>query len=180
VKEDELTPFHEDALASAGGVTTPEVKGSSVGGWTIKGSGSHQPNLCQHLTPKGVGNMLGIRNPTPPNSDSNSGSAGSNKSNRFAALQEDDEEEVSKATTDVLPVREIPERIQEGAVLTQANSNEVPDNIQIEVAEPKVEVGNGPRDDDLQPDEVVSSRKRISSRPNQSKIFLRFEGQQFN
>jgi len=85
-----------------GGMTTPDVKGSSVGGWTIKGSGNGQPNFCQQLTPKGIGNMLGIRNPTPPNSESDSGSAGSNKSNRFAALQEDDEEEVSDATTDGL------------------------------------------------------------------------------
>ena len=43
--------------------------------------------------------MLGIRDPTPPNSDSDNGSAGGNKSNRFAALQEDDKEEVSDATT---------------------------------------------------------------------------------
>jgi len=89
VKEDELTPFHKDALVSAGGMTTPDIKGSIVGGWTIKGSGNCQLNICQQLTPKGIGNMLGIRNPTPPNSDSNSGSTGSDKSNRFAVLQWD-------------------------------------------------------------------------------------------
>jgi len=110
--------------------------------------------LCRR---KGVGNILGIRDPTPPNSDSNNGSAGSNKSNRFAALQEDEEEEVSDATTDVLPIGEIPETIQGGTVLTQADSNEAPNNIQVEVVETKVEGGNAPRDDDPQPDGVASS-----------------------
>jgi len=101
--------------------------------------------------------MLGIHNPTPPNSDSGSGSPGSDKSNRFAVLQEVDEEEVSDATTDILPIGEIPPTNQEGAVLVQADSNEVPDNIQEEVAEPKVEGGNAPRDNDPQPNGVVSS-----------------------
>jgi len=101
VKEDELTPFHKDALNLAGGLTTPEAKGGGVGGWTVSGSRKRVPNLCVNLTPKGIGNMLGIWDPTPPNSNSGNGSAGSNKSNRFAALQEDEEEEVSNATTDV-------------------------------------------------------------------------------
>jgi len=146
VKEDELTPFHKDALASACGMTTPVlvVKGSSVGGWTIKGSGNRQLNICKQFSPKGKGNMLGIHNPTPPNSDSDSGSAGSDKSNRYAVLQEDDEEEVSDATTDVLPIGEIPESIPEGAVLIQPDYNEVPDNIQVEVAKPEVEGGATP------------------------------------
>jgi len=126
VKESKMTPFHKDALASAGVLNTPEVKKSSVGAWTIKGPGNRQPNICKQFSPKGIGNMLGIRNPTPPNSDSDSGSAGSDKSNRFAVLQEDDEEEVSDATTDVLPIGEIPESIQEGAVLIQPNSKKVP------------------------------------------------------
>jgi len=30
VKEDELTPFHKDALVAAGGMTTPDAKGSAV------------------------------------------------------------------------------------------------------------------------------------------------------
>ena len=157
VKEDELTPFHKDALALAGVLTTPEVTGSGVGGWTVKGPNNRQPNICNLFPPKGIGNMLGIRNPTPPNSDSDSGSTGSNKSNRFAAVQEDEEEEVSDATTDVLPVGEIPETIQEGAVLTQADSNKVPNNIQVEVVKTEVEGGNAPRDDDPQPDGVASS-----------------------
>jgi len=75
--------------------------------------------------------MLHLCNPTPPNSDSDSGSAGSNKSNRYAVLQDNEEEEVSNATTDVLPIGEIPESIQEGAVLIQPDSNDVPDNIQV-------------------------------------------------
>jgi len=129
VKEDEMIPFHKDAFDSAGGMTAPEVKGSSVGGWTLNGSRNCQPNFCQQLTPKSISNMLGIHNLTPPNSDSDSGSAGSNKSNRFAVLQEEDEEEVSNATTEVLPIGEIPEAIQEGAVLIQPDSKEVPDNI---------------------------------------------------
>jgi len=116
VKENEMTPFHKDALSSAGGLTTPEVTGSAVGGWTIHGSGKRKPNICDIFSPKIVGNMLGVRDPTPPNSDSDTGSAGSKKSNRFAALQEDGKEEVSDATTDILPIGEIPESIQEGAV----------------------------------------------------------------
>ena len=158
VKEGELTPFHKDVLGSAGVLTTPMAKGSSAGGWTVQGSGNRQPDFCQQLTPKGIGNLLGICNPTPPNSDSDSGSPGSNKSNRFAVLQEDDKEEVSDATTDILPIGEIPETIQEGAVLTQPNSNKAPDNIQVEVTETKVEGGTTPRSNDPQPDGVVSSR----------------------
>jgi len=80
-------------------LTTPEAAGSSVGGWTVHRSGKRTPNICDIFSPKGMGNMLGIRDPTPPNSDSDNGSAGGNKSNRFAALQEDDKEEVSDATT---------------------------------------------------------------------------------
>ena len=72
-------------------------------------------------------------------------------------LQEDDEDEISDATTDVSPVGEIPETIQESAVLTQADSNKVPANIQVEIAEPEVEGGNAPRVDDPQPDGVASS-----------------------
>jgi len=158
VKEGEMTPFHKDALASAVVLNTPEVKGSTVGGWTIKGPNNRQPNICNLFSPKGVGNMLGIRNPTPPNSDNDSGSAGSDKSNRFAVLQEDDEEEVSDATTDVLPIGEIPESIQEGAVLIQPDSNDASDNIQVEVAEPEVEGGATPQEEDPQPDGVVSSK----------------------
>jgi len=124
----------------------------------IKGPSNRQPNICKQFSPKCIGNMLGIRNPTPTNSDSDSGSAGSDKSSRFAILQEDDEEEVSDATTDVLPIGEIPESIQEGAVLIQPDSNEVPDNIQVEVAEPEVEGGTTPREEDLQLDGVVSSK----------------------
>jgi len=158
VKENEMTPFHKDALALAGVLNTPEVKGGSVDGWTIKGPGNHQPNICTQFSPKGIGNMLGICNPTPPNSDSNAGSTGSDKSNRHAALQEDDEEEISEATTDVLPIGEIPESIQEGTVLMQPDSNEAPDNIQVEVAEPEVEGGATPQEEDPQPDGVASSK----------------------
>jgi len=159
VKEHEMTPFHKDALSSAGGLNTPEVTGSTVGGWTIHGSGKRAPNICNIFSPKSVGYMLGIRDPTPPNSDSDTGSAGSNKSNRFAVLQEDNEEKVSDATTDVLPIGEIPESIQEGAVLIQPDSNNVPDNIQVEVAEPEVEGGTTPREEDPQPDGIVSSKE---------------------
>jgi len=153
-----MTPFHRDALSLAGSLTTPEVMGSNAGGWTIHGSGKHTPNICDIFSPKGVGKMLGTRNPTPPNSNSDTGSAGSNKSNRFAVLQEDDKEEVSDATTEVSPIGEIPESIQEGAVLMQPDSNKVPDNIQVEVAEPEVEGGATPREEDPQPDGVASSK----------------------
>jgi len=158
VKEKEMTPFHKDTLSSAGGLATPEVTGSSVGGWTIHGSGKRTPNICDIFSPKTMGNMLGIQDPTPPNSDSDNGSAGSNNSNRYAVLQDDEEEEVSDATTDVLPIEEIPESIQEGAVLIQPDSNETPDNIQVEVAEPVVEGGTTPREENPQPDGIVSSK----------------------
>jgi len=157
-KESEMTPFHRDLLASAGGLTTPVATGSSLGGWTTKGSGERAPNTCQQLAPKVLGNTLHLRNPTPPDSDSNSGSAGSDNNNRHAALQDDEEEEVSNATTDILPVGEIPQSVQEGAVLAQPDSNETPDNIQVEVAEPAVEGGSTPREEDPQPDGVASSK----------------------
>mgnify|MGYP000626522516 CR=1 FL=1 len=153
-----MTPFHQDAFETSGDMTTPDAKGSSAGGWTVQGSGGRPQSVCHHLTPKGIGNMLGLRNPTPPQTDSDSGSAGSNKSNRFAALQEEDEEEDSDATNVILPIGEIPETIQEGAVLIQANSNEVPDNIQVEVAKPEVEGGIVPQEEDPQPDGIVSSK----------------------
>jgi len=92
------------------------------------------------------------------NSGSDSGSAGSNDSNRHAALQDGGEEEVSDATTDILSVEEIPELVQEGTALAQPDSNETPDNIQVEVAEPAVEGGIAPREEDPQPDGVVSSK----------------------
>ena len=94
--------------------------------------------------------MLGTREPTPPNSDSDNGSAGSNSSNRFAALQDKEEEEVSDATTDILPIDEIPELIQEGAALAQPDTNKKPVNTQVAVTEPVVE--------DPQPDGVISSK----------------------
>jgi len=144
VKEGEMTPFHKDALSLAGGLKNPSAKGSSLGGWTTQGSGKRAPNMCQQFTPKAIGNMLHLRNPTPSNSGSDSGLAGSNDSNRYAVLQDDGEEEVSDATTDILPIEEIPESIQEGAALVQPDSNKTPDNIQVEVAEPVVEGGATP------------------------------------
>jgi len=120
----------------------------------LKACAEHVPTVA----PKAFGNMLHLRNPTPPNSDSDSGSAGSDKSNRCAVLQDDEEEEVSDATTDVLPIGEIPESVQEGVVLIQPDSNNVPDNIQVEVAKPEVEGGTTPREEDPQPDGVVSSK----------------------
>jgi len=150
VKKDELTPFHKDALSSAGSLKTPDVTGSSAGGWILHGNGNRTPNICDIFSPKTMGNMLGIRGPTPPNSDSDIGSAGSNSSNRYAVLQDDEEEEVSDATTDILPIDEIPESVQEGATLVQPDTNETPVNTQVVVTEPVVE--------DPQPDDVVSSK----------------------
>jgi len=121
-KDGELTPFHKDALDSAGGLETPSVQGSSKGGWILHGSSKRAPNICDVLSPKTALNMLGLREPTPPNSDSDNGSAGSDSSNRFAALQDNEEEEVSDATTDILPIDEIPESIQEGAALVQPSA----------------------------------------------------------
>jgi len=158
VKKNEMTPFHKDALSSAGGLTTPVNKGSSLGGWITKGAGKRTPNVCDIFSPKNVGNMLGMQDPIPPNSDSDNGSAGSNKSNRYAVLQDNEEEEVSDATTDILPIEEIPETIQEGTVLIEPDSNKTPVNIQVEVTEPVVEGGNTPQEEDPQPDGVVSSK----------------------
>jgi len=160
VKENEMTPFHKDALSSAGGLTTPGKKGSSLGGWitNTRGGGKRAPNVCDIFSPKNVGNILGMRDPTPPNSDSDNGSGGSNHSNRYAVLQESEEEEVSDATTDILPIEEIPETNQEGAVLIEPDSNETPVNTQEGVAEPVVEGGNTPQEEDPKPDGVVSSK----------------------
>jgi len=74
---------------------------------------------------------LGIRDPTPPNSDSDIGSVGSDGSNRHAVLQDDEEEEVSDATTDFLPIDKIPESVQEGAAIAQPDTNETPVNPQV-------------------------------------------------
>jgi len=84
VKDQKMTPFHKVTLDSAGGLDTPG-KGSNTGGWTLSGSRRQTTDICQNMTPKALGNMLGIRNPTPPNSDSDSKSSGSNNSNQFAA-----------------------------------------------------------------------------------------------
>jgi len=89
VKEDELTPFHKDLLVSAGGLATPDAMGSSAGGWTIHGSGKRTPDICDIFSPKVMGNMSGTRDPAPPNSDSDVGSAGGDNGNRCAALQDD-------------------------------------------------------------------------------------------
>jgi len=150
VKDDELTPFHKDALNSAGGLETPSGQGSSTGGWILHGTNERTPNICDAFSPKMALNVLGLCEPTPPNSDSDNGSAGSNNSNRFAVLQDNEEEEVSDATTDILPIDEIPESIQEGAALVQPDTNETPVNTQVAVAEPAVE--------DPKPDGVVASK----------------------
>jgi len=91
-----------------------------------------------------------MRDPAPPNSDSDIGSAGGDNSNRHAVLQDDEEEEVSDATTDILPIDEIPESVQEGAALAQPDANETPVNTPVAVSEPAVE--------DPQPDGVISSK----------------------
>jgi len=158
VKEGEKTPFHQNAFEVAGGVESLKLKGSNVGGWIMQ-EPRRQQSFCTQLTsPKGIANLMRLRNPTPPQTDSDSGSSGSNKSNRFAVLQEEDDEEDSDATTDVVPIDGIAEATQEGAVLIQADSNKVPDNIQVQVAKPEVEGGIVPQENDPQPDGVVSSK----------------------
>ena len=52
VKESEMTPFHKDTLSLAGGLATPSVKGSSLGGWTTQGSGKRAPTHANSLPPK--------------------------------------------------------------------------------------------------------------------------------
>jgi len=78
-----------------------------------------------------------------------SDSAGSCSANRFAPLQEDDED--SDATTDVAPVPEIAEEKEEGAVLAQPDSNEAAD-------EPEVEGGVVPQAKSPQPDGALLSK----------------------
>lgn len=100
-KEDEKTSFHQDAFKVAGGVETPKVKGSDADSWKIKGPGKRN-SICTELTsPKGVANLMGLHNPTPPQTNSDTGSGGSKSSNRFSALGE---EEDGDATTDVVPI----------------------------------------------------------------------------
>jgi len=98
-KEGEKTPFHKDAFEVAGGVETPETKGSDMGGWIIQGPGGRQSFCTQLTSPEGIANLMRLRNPAPPQTEIDSGSGGSS-SNRFAALQEDEE---SDATTDIVP-----------------------------------------------------------------------------
>jgi len=98
VKEGEMTPFRQDAYEVAGGMETPAEKGCNDDGWAIAGS-SRRQSICGQLTsPKGIANTMGLHNPTPPQTDSDSGTGSSSK-NRFAVLQEDGD---SKATTDVV------------------------------------------------------------------------------
>jgi len=54
-----------------------------------------------------------------------------------------------------LPIEEIPETIQEGAVLIQADSNKTASDIDEEVVGPAVEGGNVPQENDPQPDGIV-------------------------
>jgi len=153
VKEGEMTPFHKDAFEAAGGINTPATKGSYVGEWSAAKSKNSQSSFCGNVTVKGIANMIGIRNATPPHTDSDS--AGSCSTNRFAALQEDDEE--SDATTDVLPIPEINVEVQEGAVLVPPDSNEATVNAQQQITEPEVEGGIVPQVESPRPDGVVSS-----------------------
>jgi len=147
-KEDERTPFHQDAFEAAGGVETPAVKGSNAGGWTV--AGGKRMNICtQLMSPKGIANLMRLCNPTPPQSNSDSGTLSSNE-NRFAVLQDNDED--SDATTDFVPTDGIEEGIQQGAVYHSSN-------IQEQVVEPDVEGGNVPHKNDRQPDGVVSSKE---------------------
>ena len=155
VKEGEMTPFHKDAFEAAGGIDTPATKGSYVGEWSAAKSKNSRASVCDSVTTraKGIANMLGVRNATPPQTDSDS--AGSCSTNRFAALQEDDEE--SDATTDVLAISEIHEEVQVGATLVPQDSNEVTVNAQQQVTEPEVEGGTIPQVESPRPDGVVSS-----------------------
>ena len=153
VTEGELTPFHKDALEAAGGVSAPATKGSGVGGWSMAKGKNPYSSFCAQMSPKGIANMMGIRNATPPHTDSDS--AGSCSTNRFAAPQEDDED--SDATANVLPIPGIDEKEQEGAVLVQPNSNEATVDAQQQITEPEVEGGIVPRVESPRPDGVVSS-----------------------
>jgi len=102
--------------------------------------------------------MVGLRNPAPPQTDSNA-SAGINNSNRFVVLYDSEQETESEATTDVVPVGEIADASQDGDVAAHAVSNKAIGDVQGQVAEPEVEGGVVPQEEDPQPDGVVSSNE---------------------
>jgi len=97
---------------------------------------------------------MGICNPTLPQTDGES--AGSCSTNRFVLLQEDDED--SDATADVAPTPGIVEENQEGVVLVQPDPNRPTGDAQQQVAEPEVEGGIVPHEENPQPDGVISSK----------------------
>jgi len=101
---------------------------------------------------EGIANVMGLHNPTPPQSDSDDSSRSSNNS-RFSPLEDDD----SYATTDVVPVGEIADESQQIAVIAHANSNEAAGNVQEQDAEPDLEGGIVPQEEDQQPHGVVLS-----------------------
>jgi len=98
---------------------------------------------CQQLaSPKGAANAMELLNPTPPQTNSSSGSGG-DSNNRFAVPHEEDN---SDATTDVVPTDGIVEANQEGPVAMQASSNEAAGDVQGQVAKPEVEGGIAPQE----------------------------------
>jgi len=102
--------------------------------------------------------MAGLRNPTPPQTNSDA-TSGSSNSNRFSMLQGNKDESESDAATDVAPAGKIAGGSQQGVVATHADSNEATGDVQGQVSEPEVEGGVVPQEEDLQPDEVVSLKE---------------------
>jgi len=131
---------------------------SAMEGQSIAG-GAKGKTICENLfSPKGVANMAGLRNPTPPQTNSDA-TSGSSNSNRFSMLQGNKDESESDAATDVAPAGKIAGGSQQGVVATHADSNEATGDVQGQVSEPEVEGGVVPQEEDLQPDEVVSLKE---------------------
>ena len=125
VEEGEMTLFHKCAFLSARGTDTPAQNGINTQGWTISGSGKRKTKtVCETLmSPKGVANLVGQREATPSQTDSDTIN-GSGNNNRFAVLAPDNkQEEESSETTDVAPAGEVADASQQGAVAVHTDSN---------------------------------------------------------
>ena len=146
-----------------------------LSGWVIAGSGKHKTVYETLTSPKGVASMIGLCNPSPPQANSDSGT-GSSNSNRFAPLQEEGD---SDATTDIVPTEGIADATNKALSqhkqiptwLQAMFKNNLPSQKLKEAVFLKKKIRNQM--------ELFRQTRRIFTRPNQSEIFLWFEGQLF-
>jgi len=159
VKEDELTPFHEDALSSAGSLATPDVTGSSAGGWTVHASGNVHLTFATFSLPKLWAtcweHVILHHQTQTATLDQWVATAATHMLHSKTARKK---KSAMQQLTSSVPIDEIPESVQEGAVLAQPDAKATPVNTQVAVAEPAVEAGPTPGEEDPQPDGVVSSK----------------------